>query len=353
MPTITDNSNDPLVPGEPLPASSTTFVDVKEDTMKVFYGENDLDEFMKSIKDNFWQDSNDLRAKFKIPPGTLSTRQKKARLVDSVFPYCLVQSAQTLRERLIVINWWLNLSKDEQKAKKAFLKEKFERPGASTKWIYEYDSNNNRYTGIADSLDKRQRHADNSRSHEILHGGTRRTSAYAPAKSDRQLRDNAVRTQQAVVERSTRELCNWTAVDTEHADNVRGYFHPMSMHLHNIFSPQVRGTSKRGRPTKKVRDTIASSPMVAQFTRNEASLEAYAANMANRLDRVTNGRSNVTAADMLAAYKYKAKTYYAEDKETKWPSDILQEAQANREGTVPKIAEEEAGEVHDFSADDF
>ena len=334
-----ENVQHELVKGGRLPPSLVEFVEVEEDHI-VFYVEEDLEEYMKDTKSNFWQSTLELKEKFKLPAGTLP-RQRVDRQVTLAFPYCLLIMAPTLPGRLIVINWWLNLSHDKQKEKWAFLKTKFERPRVSTVRNYEYNEVDPMYRGVADGQELRSGAAKKSRSWEIVFGGEKRTSAFAPAKSSRQVRDKAVRVQQAVVERATRQLCERTSVDKKVAGSVKGFFHPVSSMFTNVPTPKRHENGKQsGRPKKNDEHVLFASPQVTHFTRNEDSMAVMASQTAKNLTRVSGGTVQVDTPLMLAAYKRNAKMFYSEDTETKWPSEIMAASRATS-GITPPLTEAE------------
>ena len=346
----TDEDHDrQLAKGNSLPASIVEFVDVKEDHA-VFHVEDDLQEFMKDLNNNFWQDTKELRNTFKIPAGTLP-RQRVARKVQLAFPYCLLAMATTLTERLIVVNWWMNLTHEEQKEKYAFLKTKFDRPRASTARVYEYNRDDPQYQGVADDLELRKKAAEESRSWEIVEGGINRKSASAPARSNRQVRDRAVRNQQAVVERETRRLCDRSAVDPLFADQITGYMHPMTTIVRNVATPHKNANGKKsGRPSKKTKPSIFASPVVERFTRNEASLKAQASHLNRQLSAVSNGVHKLGTPLVMQAMQRNANMYYAEDRSTKWPGEKMAEENANPVGTMPTLTEDEAAATQTFNA---
>lgn len=344
-----NNTNHLLEKGSSLPPSTLgrEFVDVKR-TMVVHYNENDLEEHMKDLGDGFWKDSSSLRAKFKIPVGTF-LRQRIPRPVKLNFPYCLLASTSTLRERLIVINWWINLSHVEQQAKRDFLKTKFEKPSVSAIRIYEYDRSNPNYIGVADSLALRGKAASNSRSYQIVSGGTKRKSASAPARSNRQVRDMAVKSQQATTEREFKALAQRSAVDENFSSGVDGYYHPILLTMTNVKSPEKQARNYAGRP--KLSATLMETPKVTHFSRNEHSLGALATHLVKQLEQVSVGKFKVPKMTMLAALKAGSNQYFSEDKETKWPSDILYESRKSPAGTVPGLTAAENAGREIFSCD--
>jgi len=348
MATANNNHDRQLVKGGSLPVSMVEFVDVKEDH-KVVYIEDDLQEFMKDINNNFWQDAKELKKTFKLPAGTLP-RQRVARQVNLAFPYCLLATATELHERLIVVNWWLNLNHDSQKEKYAFLKTKFDRPRASTIRTYEYNKDDPRYQGVADNLELRKKAAKESRSWEILEGGRKRKSQSAAARTDRQVRDRSVLHQQDMVEKNFRQLCNRSAVDPSVADQVNGFMHPMTSLLYNVATPHKNNSGGRsGRPSEKTKPTIFTTPVVQRFTRNEESLKAQASHLNRQICAVSNHRLGTPV--LMQALQNKTKIYYAEDKEKKWPSEQRTQENTNPAGNLPPpVTETEAAQSQTFDA---
>jgi hypothetical protein len=55
----------------------------------------------------------------------------RAKKTDLVFPVCMLLGAKTLSDRMIVINWWCNLTAEQQAEQKEQLSKSFKRPTVS------------------------------------------------------------------------------------------------------------------------------------------------------------------------------------------------------------------------------
>jgi len=351
-----DNANQEtataLVRGEPLPASpiDRLFIDVKRD-MKVLLTADDVPLHMHDLSDIAWCNAGHLKNIFKIPAGTFN-RQVKSRPSKLIFPYCLLVMSKTLNDRLIVVNWWLQLSHEQQKQRWAVFKEKFCQPRTSATRKYEYNKLDPRYRGVADNEVIRSGHAKNSRSYEIVHGGVKRKHAFDPAKSNSQVRDSAVKKQQCMIQRQLKLLMKRSSPDPSVEDQVTGYYNPMFITVTNVLSPKItvdeKEQMKMGRPSQNVDSVLApldAPPRVQVFGRNLAALNAYAALVAKRIHSVTNGNIDVPEETMLAALQGDA-TYYDGDD---WPSDTPPESASDSDG----LTEEERATEKPMTAEDL
>jgi hypothetical protein len=89
----------------------------------------------------------------------LDARGKQGSEVSQKFPFCLLAfgpAGTSLRERLIVVNWYLNLSDDERKAVWDNVKVRFITPTKSPKLFNEYDPANPKAIGIGDTVALRE-----------------------------------------------------------------------------------------------------------------------------------------------------------------------------------------------------
>ena len=77
--------------------------------LKDLYTERDVP---VHLKDTIWANSTLLQKTF--PRKDKDGKQHKSR-VFHCFPRCMLERCQSLRDRMIVINFWLNLSKEHQK----------------------------------------------------------------------------------------------------------------------------------------------------------------------------------------------------------------------------------------------
>ena len=89
-----------------------------------------------------WKNGKKVKEVFTKPP---VPPQVKAQVSKLQFPYCLLvfgPAATSMRERLIIINWWLNMTHEEQKNAWANIKKHFLAPTNSTYLMPQRDESN-------------------------------------------------------------------------------------------------------------------------------------------------------------------------------------------------------------------
>jgi hypothetical protein len=135
-------------------------------------------------------------------------RQTKRRPAVSAHVSVAFGPAQTcLRERMIVVNWWLNLDRDEQAAKLADVAKLFKEPRVSAQLWNNYDPSKPKAIGVFDDCDLRMERAEDMiHSNHILHGGKEwRQFAHAPV-TNAQLRDKAIRLPEAEAQQNLKKI---------------------------------------------------------------------------------------------------------------------------------------------------
>jgi hypothetical protein len=115
-----------LTQGQVIPPISTLShlnydITAKEgDKFEVFMTEADTPLVLRDIDASEWKKNDFLKDTFKKPSARLSKKRRVAGAKDKlvttplVFPQCLLLGAKTLKDRLVVVNWWLNQSKEQQ-----------------------------------------------------------------------------------------------------------------------------------------------------------------------------------------------------------------------------------------------
>lgn len=219
-----------------------------------------------------WQDGNYLKNTFTKPhSGTAKPRHK----THLQFPYCLLvfgPAATSLRERLIVINWWLNLSKKEQKDVTAsVIRRRFLRPSKSSELILSADPNNPKAIGSADTQELREEHTKTTHAHKLLKGGPmKRQKVNDLPKTNAQLRDLAVRVPEARALCEMQSAIRRSSVTDENSDTVRAHYEPVMTTVSTAYTPE-----KRGRPSKDVGNNVRSVANVNLFGRSRDGLVRY------------------------------------------------------------------------------
>ena len=123
------NDSNALVKGQRLPpissASDIPYLNTKAlRQLKVVITEANVPTELKDLKSDYWRDSTFVKDKFKFWQGYKKTPR--------VFPFALLDSAKTLRDRLIVVNWWLGQTKEQQAQHWAVIRTIFSRPQRSS-----------------------------------------------------------------------------------------------------------------------------------------------------------------------------------------------------------------------------
>ena len=144
-----------LVIDERLPPSGIDrkFVKVERDHT-VFH--SSVPPALGDLKAPEWKKAAVLKSTFTKPA---TGKQRKRQQSPLRFPFCLLvfgPAATSLQERLIVINWWLNLTKEEQDAVWKKLNKYFCAPNVSAELLNQYDPKKPKAIGMADTLELRK-----------------------------------------------------------------------------------------------------------------------------------------------------------------------------------------------------
>ena len=244
-----DGLQEHLVKGQKLPPSSLDrrFIKIERD-MIVHVTDDDVPLFLKALLPSDWKKDSNLRSDFLLylKPGEKATKKKRQSPI--VFPYALLDLAiqtKSLHEVLIVVNYWLNLTKDEQKAKWVAIRTMFVEPRRSSKLLHVYDPEKPQAVGIFDEQRFREQRVLQSASHAIINASKARRFVSDKVTTNPQLRDWLVqrgeeRMQQALATTSERS-------EFEHAT---AFFEPIIMTTSTVYTPTKNG----GRPSNEVRD---------------------------------------------------------------------------------------------------
>jgi len=119
--------------GDPLPAFSvgTSFPFPLPGLRKstIIFPIHNLPIQLQNIDGESWNDQAFLKETFKIP----TKRNGIYKKVDLNFPACLLLDCSTVEDRAILANWWIGMSKQEQKDVREWLKEFYVTPTSSNK----------------------------------------------------------------------------------------------------------------------------------------------------------------------------------------------------------------------------
>jgi hypothetical protein len=234
----------------------------------------------------------------------------------------LVQRA--LRERLIVINWYLNLSDDEQKAVWDNVKVHFITPMKLPKLFNEYDPANPKAIGIGDTVALREERAKQTRSYKVLASGPRvRKSADHSPQMNAQLRDAHVKEPKARAQQYLARTIKRSCVTEGNKENVKAHYEPMLMTTSTAFSPV-----SRGKPSQDVRRV----PKVSHFARDRVGLRQNFEPILAALKANPNLSSikDLTSEDVVQSLEIsEGHTLYYADDESNWPGNLFLENKYN------------------------
>ena len=120
-------SNSVLVKGKRLPnissASDIPFLKHKLRRLKVIHTEADVPPEMRDLNSDLWRKAGFVKNKF---------RAKGWKPVARVFPFALLDQAKTLTDRMIVVNWWIQQSPEQQAELWKVIRTIFTRPQRSS-----------------------------------------------------------------------------------------------------------------------------------------------------------------------------------------------------------------------------
>jgi hypothetical protein len=138
-----------LVVNAPLPPSGVDLKFLKVERNHIIF-HADVPLILHNLDALEWKDTQYLKRTFKTPP---TSRQWNPQQTPYSFPCCLLEfgpAVSLLPDKIIVINWWLNLTKEQQKATWEMLKVYFLRPTVSAELINQYNPNDPKVQGVLD-----------------------------------------------------------------------------------------------------------------------------------------------------------------------------------------------------------
>lgn len=326
----------PLVVGHKLPPSAVDkkFVDVKRD--HVVYWDA-LPQELQDLNAPKWKRASFLKKSFTTPPtGHQTTRQKS----PLKFPFCLLTfgpAATCVRERLIVVNWWLNLSKDEQEAVWESVRRLFFHPTVSADLLNPVNPNDPKAVGSADKMPLRKKRLQESQSYDRVHGEKKKRKHRGDyPKTNPQLRDYAVHEPEANIQKNILTSMERTRIVPENEANVSARWEPMYSTTSTAFSPS------RGKSDNAVR----AYPINRHYVRNrtaaalclESIARAMKENSANFSLESISGEDIMVCLEQSNEHSF----HYEQDKEN-W--DGIQYAAKKKAGNVrgmPSVVQQHA-----------
>jgi hypothetical protein len=226
--------------------------------MKVLYDRDDVPDDLRcfiptqdfSSPDDKWGQPEYLKQIFKrpSPTGRLSSKYR-------IIPPCLLLLCKTLEDRLIVINWWIQLTDEERKNyAKRYLTE-FEHPNTSCRLKDKYDPLNPSLVGIMDTRDVREQAIRESASFQIANKSEKR-KAKDSATSNAHLRDIFSRTAELNTQKKFKKLAGHTEVKEDDRQKVTAVYVPLLLTYSTATTP-TRG----GQPNNATR----TEPKISMF----------------------------------------------------------------------------------------
>ena len=224
--------------------------------------EDDVPPFMKALHRADWQKNQNLRSDFIIYKKIGNRSTKKQRQSPLIFPYALIDLAietKSLREVLIIINYWLNLTKEEQKEKWNALRMLFVEPRRSSKRLHRYNPEKPQAVGIFDEQRFRKQRVLESASNATINGPKSRKLVKDPVVSNAQLRDWMVKRGEERLQCALR-----TTSERSSFNHERAFFEPIVLTASTVYTP----VKDNGRPSNAIRD----SAKVAGYARNKTGV---------------------------------------------------------------------------------
>jgi hypothetical protein len=240
-----------LVVGARLPPSAieTKFLKVERNHV-MFHA--DAPAVLHNLGAPEWKESSYLKRHFTLPP---KGRQRTPQQAHYSFPTCLLvfgPAASSLCERLIIINCWLNLAKDQQKVTWKMLKTYFLRPTVSAELLNQYNPDDPKVQGILDNRMLRVKRVEGSQSHKLVHGGNKQKKWGDPAWTNSQLRDLAVRFPEANIQVNLLAAISCSQITAKHSANIGAKYEPILTTVSTAYTPEKGKSHSQVRLTEKV-----------------------------------------------------------------------------------------------------
>jgi hypothetical protein len=282
--------------------------------MKVVYAPGDvpcqlydchgfLDFFMDDIGDK-WCDTTFLKASFPRPTQHGNTTFRS-------FPGCMILSCKTLHDRLVFVNFWVQLSDLLRDQYKNVYSDTFEKISKSAILKKKYNPQKPKLAGPLDSEDTRIAVSVNTNSHAIVKASEddkKRTTKYPFPRSNAQLRDAYVKSHEHGAQKRLKSVIKATDVQDDAKEKVVARFMPILLHVSTAVSPG----NKVGRPT----DQILAQPKISLFgPKEEDTINALA-----ELSKLAGGHGDGQL--MLAELRARNDSQIFLGHESTWPCDI-------------------------------
>lgn len=338
-----------LVVGKNLPPSGidSKYLKVERTEMTTFWAEVTTPAVLHDLDAQEWRNSRFLKKTFTKPP---TGRARKPQQTSRVFPFCLLvfgPAKASLHERLIVVNYWLNLTKKKQDNKWKEISRLFARPNKSAELLWQYDERNPRAVGIFDGAELRQTRAESSHSNQVLNGSKERKKRTQPPVTNAQLRDWVVKESEDQTQKQMLKMIKRSRPN----ENVQldGYFEPSLLTVSTVYTPQK---GQNGRPRTDTR----RDPKLSIFGRDTVGVERQFDAIVESLKKTHSGSrvedlSGKTIVDSVVA---SGAFVYVSEEASSWPGlERLASQKQQRIRSISLGSESEAADGYQGTVTDI
>jgi hypothetical protein len=214
--------------------SDIPFLQSKLRNVKAQFSLEDFPAELRSIDSSAWSNMKKLTDVFKVP----SARGKRRLPIQ--YPKCLVLSAKTIQDKLVVMSWFASLSHEQQGSEMETLKRHYRCPRSSASPCRPRNS-----SGVTSIFDREERVAawiGQSRSNTNSENGSKRKKNEQPSTLG-QLNDRTTRRADHLAELRVQKLIETTqpAVGV----NLPGAIEPLLFKICSVASPPSSGSVAR------------------------------------------------------------------------------------------------------------
>ena len=177
---------------------------------------------LRTLDSALWKNGAFLQNTFKKPSKRVGRNNERLwKKCEQVFPPCLLLGATTLRDRLIVVNWWISLDKDAMTEHKSKFSEVFSRPTVSASPLghrtsaaaaarAEQQGVPFKLTTILDDVAMKQKHLESTSSKRTLNNRSIYRKQEDPPLTDKQVWDRTSREVQENLQKYTARFLSAT-----------------------------------------------------------------------------------------------------------------------------------------------
>lgn len=291
-PLVDENSaGGSLVVGAVVPALTTPFENVpflkaKIRNAKVQWSMEDVPERLRDVNHSDWSNGKLLQKTFKYK---IDGRQRPVQS-SRQYPHCLIMSATTVQDRLILMSWWAPLGKDSKKEVMTLLAGIFRAPTVSSSPRRTRGAD---FTGSFDNAERVSNYADTTASARLSAKAPRRQVGESP-KTNGQLYDRQTRRHERKVQKHSLALAKATVPSQSEGTNVSGEYKHLSITVRTVPTPdEANGNvSDQLLPAPRI-EIVASDAEFATFA--GANLTSWVTNTATQLTYGNQDKSDLPA----------------------------------------------------------